>query len=179
MVRSSDDWRKAGESKVEGTLDDLEDTLDDLPTPIRMTTASFRHRALEREEPDQRVLRDLSRNLEELLVDAAHDLLDAAYEVRGLRTGATFRNLRGKEPLGYSKRDGGVTTDAFYGTKAQGRQMARCIKWPLRLDEWDKEVGHRTRDGRTPVTAKGVEKYTTKVGGRKVTLVFGERPPPI
>lgn len=180
MTRTSDEWRERATENVEVTLDDVIEAADEMHDDVVDEAGALRALLLvcDAERAEQR---DAIEAMEETLVERAHGLLDQAQAVRKLRDGPTLRNLEGKEPVGYSKRDGGVAHDALYGGRAQASNYARKIRWPLRLDEWDVEKAERRSEppGYEPVAATGVKKYTRRAGGRTVHVVLGPTDPPI
>lgn len=185
MTRNTD-WRQHAVDTVTTLTEDfLPATEESAAHDLRAASSTVRKATVvpSQDEYDRSAAREQVREAEQTLVEAAHDLLDAAYEVRKLRSGSTLRQLAGKEPLGYSKPDCGVTHDVTYGSRAQAGQMARHLRWPLQLgeDEWAHEKGDRIREppGREKVEATGVEKYTRTIADRHVAVVLGERPPPI
>lgn len=180
MTRTSGDWREAARENINETIDGGVGTVQSESDSVTTTMESLRDQLLS-QELERREATGTIRETERDLVEVAHELLDVAYEIRKLRTGATLRNLEGKEPVGYSKPDGGAAHDAVYGSRALASSFSRAVRWPLQLDEWEHETGERKREppGRKPVSASGIEKYQTRVGGRTVNLVLGKRDPPI
>lgn len=165
-------------------LDDL-DELEARTSDQRAELAYFLNKLTEElneDEPDVEQVKELCEELKTFLIETAHEYFDLAYTISSWKSGSALRGLKGEEPIGYSKRDGGVTHDAYYGARAQGAQMARHVGWPLDLksDKWDVEEWERVgRDEWDKVEAKGQKKYSRTIGGRKVYVVLGERPPPI
>lgn len=182
VTRTSDEWREAAEQQIDGTLDSVLQTVEENHKDTAQDALDLR-RALIVDDVDRQGRRDAVREMEQAMVERAHALLDCARDIRKLRTGPALRNLEGKEPVGYSKRDGGATTDLLYGSRAQGTSMARRVRWPLDLSgsDWEKETAERTPGptGDKLVEASGVEKYTRTVSGRAVSVVLGRRPDPV
>lgn len=174
MTRTSEDWREGAEQNVKDALSEARATAKGVKKDIDGQLVETEQTLLG-DGHDRSERRDSVRELRKTLVASAHALLDTANEVEKLRTGSTLRGLEGKEPVGYSKRDGGASHDALYGAKASGRAIARKVRWPLDLENWDAESANQTRNGVDPVTATGTKKYTTTVGGRAVHVVIDSR----
>ncbi len=173
MTRTND-WRKQAQGNVTGVIDNLTADISERRGSIEYQADDLLDLATD-ENATREDLRDATDALRDALKDLATASFNHAYEVHKFKTGSTIRQLQGKEPVGYSKRDGGAAHDALYGSQAQGASFARHISWPLNLTEWEKEKGERTRSGVEPVSAEGTRKYTRRVGGREVSLVVDER----
>lgn len=181
MTRTPEDWRTSAENHIIDTLADGLLMLDQNRDQVSSLTDTLRRSTLGNEY-DQDEAREATRELEDALKEMAHDTFDFAADVRGFRSGATLRQLEGREPAGYSKRDGGAAHDALYGSKAQSKHYARKIRWPLRLSEWDKETaGRKGRGEIDPIVVEGTTVHTRRAGGRTVKLVVDDRArdPPI
>lgn len=178
MTRTSTEWRGSAIENIDDVTADLIVTTDEIAQNTKSDADELGSLLLS-EELHLRDRRLAVMMVERALVERAHDLLDQAYAVRKLRSGPTLRNLDGKEPVGYSKRDCGVAHDALYGARSQGASAARELYWPLNLSEWEHERVNRDPRTDDPVTAEGIEKYKTTVSGRRAELVLGEVPPPI
>lgn len=176
MTRTPQDWREHGLSNVDGTVEGLGEEISEYQNAILEKASALRAAAHE-DNPSRDDLKERTDALTETLIDLAHTSFDLAADVHGLKSGATFRNLQGKEPAGYSKRDGGATHDAYYGMQSMNKNFARQVSWPLQLDDWDKErADSNPRDGvLEPVEAEGTHKYTKTIGGRTVHVVIDER----
>lgn len=179
--KTSDDWRRIGhrnvhtetEKAIGKSVRTSEDAVDSI-LEIRRTAPSEDDDAT-KDETDE--LRDQIRETKKQLILTAQIHLDLAKTIDKLSTDSTLRNLRGEEPLGYSKRDAGATHDAHYGAKAQERQLYREVFWPLNLnsDEWDFKQTAHTRHETDTVTAEGTRKYSKTIGGRTVTVLIDNR----
>lgn len=174
------DWRESGEKNVQHALGEVNDGLGEVMTKVGEEAENVRNVVLAPQpEYDRAEAREAVLSLKATLIESGHSMFDIADEVAKLTSGSALKNLEGKEPTGYSKRDGGVAHDAVYGAASQKRVFARTVSWPLNLKEWEKTRAKRGRNGPGEVTASGVKKYEKTVADQKVTVVVGQRPPPI
>jgi len=172
------DWKRSARDSITETLYDVENFIEE-NEEIRELLTEIDELINQLEEQDDVGMQDtdevkgLFNQLKSALIDHARHSFSLAGDVNTLRTGSVPRGLRGKEPVGYSKPDAGVTTDAVYGSRAANNQMSQQLFWPLELDQWSKEKPNKRPDG--TVEAEGTKKYTKMIGGRKVHIIIDER----
>lgn len=177
MTRRSVNWQKAARTniddmlyEIEGELDDRSDEIDEILTQI--------HESCHKEEPDIEGVKERAKELRTALIELGRLCFELASNSSKMRKGAIPRNLKGKEPIGYSTPDGGAKHDVYHASIAQNRQLSKELYWPLDLnnkDRWDKEKAGRTRDDVDPVKATGTKKYTRNIGGGTVHVIVDER----
>lgn len=184
MTRKGRNWKKGALSKIDDTLYTVERELEEKIEVInnRITEISLDAEKEEFNRDDTEELKEDIRELRSALIELSHLGFDNANEVDKLLTGSTLRNLRGEEPLAYSKSDGGAAHDAYYASQAMNRNYKYNISWRLQLDKWDEEKAEQTGPhDYDKIQVEGTHVYTNKFGGQKVHLVLDEteREPPI
>lgn len=185
MVRNSpSDWREAGAKNIADTLSDIEERLGSHVHEINWLIEEIDHELNESELEDVDVdqIEEWSDDLFKEFRELADNCYELASDCKSLKRPGSTRLLKGKEPVAYSKRDGGAAHDAVYGSRAMGRSFGKNFGWRLDLSEWDKEKAERTGpESYDKVQAEGTVKYSKKIGGLPIHIVMEEdkRDPPI